>query len=1033
MTAKKSQPFNEDSRVKIPALVHLTRLGYEYIPLRDYNWDLDTNIFPSIFEDSMKRINPEIDDHEIKRMMQDIDLSLENEDLGRQFYDMLTETSGHDLIDFQQPENNAFHICTELPYVFGEEEFRPDITVLVNGMPLVFIEVKKPNNRDGVIAERVRMNRRFQNRKFRKFINITQMMIFSNNAEYNTDVIEPIEGAFYCASSYKKAVFSYFREEQQDELNQQLHSIDDKVENKILRDNGLISIKHTDEFKTNKHPQKSPTNRICTSLLTKERLLFILKYAIAYVEEENGLQKHLMRYPQIFATKAITAKLDKTDEEPRGIIWHTQGSGKTALAYYNVKHLTDYYQQKNIIPKFYFIVDRLDLLQQAKSEFIKRRLKVHVVNSRDEFVKDIKTTTAIHNTKGEPEITVVNIHKFSEDSNVVDQQDYNINIQRVYFLDEVHRSYNPEGSFLANLTQSDPNAVMIGLTGTPLIGGVKSRVLFGDYIHKYYYNMSIADGYTLRLIREEIKTSSSIKLNEVLKKLEVEKGEYKRKKMYAHENYVEPMLDLIIQNFEESRRQHTEADIGAMVICHSSDQAKMMFEIFQSKYMIVSSTVESLPIVAEEPGSYVTAKQESYKVNTAALILHDIGTKEDREAEVNTFKAGDTDILFVYNMLLTGFSAPRLKKLYIGRVIKSHNLLQALTRVNRPFNKFEYGYVVDFVDIRKEFDITNKAYYDELNNLLGDNFGEYNQIFKPEVEIIAEIKEVKELISQYNTTNKEIFSQQIRDIKNQTELSKIAKVLNNTKSLYNIIRFQGQYEFLEQLDFKLIPILAREVEGQLAKLRQAEALKKGNQQQNLLNMALADTMFMFQKIGEEELVLADKLKEFVTRANNGLNKSIDKKDPEFINLYDELARIMQKGNIENLSQEAITENLNELQSLIDRIQEYNRLENLLKDKYDNDHKYVRIHKRLRERGEPDCDEQVLTKALNDVKAAVEEQILQQEKILDQEGFFESFTLREVVQQFKNQHQVSLTGDIAKYINNIITEEYINEYKGIEAA
>ncbi|MFM6265046.1 MAG: hypothetical protein ACKPFA_00820, partial [Dolichospermum sp.] len=90
---------------------------------------------------------------------------------------------------------------------------------------------------------------------------------------------------------------------------------------------------------------------------------------------------------------------------------------------------------------------------------------------------------------------------------VIKTQDYDVNIQRVYFLDEVHRSYNPKGSFLANLIQSDPNAIKIGLTGTPLLGNdYNSKMLFGDYIHKYYYNASIADGYTLRLIREEIET-----------------------------------------------------------------------------------------------------------------------------------------------------------------------------------------------------------------------------------------------------------------------------------------------------------------------------------------------------------------------------------------------------------------------------------------------------------------------------------------------------------------------------------------------
>jgi type I restriction enzyme R subunit len=169
----------------------------------------------------------------------------------------------------------------------------------------------------------------------------------------------------------------------------------------------------------------TPTNRTLTSLLSKDRLAFILNYAIAYIEEEkNGskeIQKHIMRYPQLFATKAIEGKLD--DGVRKGIIWHTQGSGKTALAYYNVKFLTDYFQKKSIIPKFYFVVDRIDLAIQAATEFANRGLKVKMVNSKNDFVRDLQTVSAIHNPSGEPEISVVNIQKFSEESVVLSDEE----------------------------------------------------------------------------------------------------------------------------------------------------------------------------------------------------------------------------------------------------------------------------------------------------------------------------------------------------------------------------------------------------------------------------------------------------------------------------------------------------------------------------------------------------------------------------------------------------------------------------------
>ena len=187
---------------------------------------------------------------------------------------------------------------------------------------------------------------------------------------------------------------------------------------------------------------------------------------LPYVErtDKNGiktLQKHIMRYPQFFATLAIEKKLDAGVKH--GIIWHTQGSGKTAMAFHNVRYLRDYFQRQGKVAKFYFVVDRLDLLTQASEEFAARGLHVERVNSKEDFVQNIRTIGASDNS-GEDTITVVNIQKFSEES-VARKSDYDVEVQRIYFLDEAHRSYKPNGSFLANLMASDRDAVIIALTG----------------------------------------------------------------------------------------------------------------------------------------------------------------------------------------------------------------------------------------------------------------------------------------------------------------------------------------------------------------------------------------------------------------------------------------------------------------------------------------------------------------------------------------------------------------------------------------
>ncbi|MFB3302239.1 type I restriction endonuclease subunit R [Pseudomonas sp. AMR01] len=1023
--------FSEDSRVKIPCILHLVRLGYSYLSLKGASWDEQTNIFSELFCSSLARINPGVDADDIDRLLAEVKLLLDNEDLGKAFYDKLTERSGIRLIDFDNFDNNSFHVVTELPCKNGDDEFRPDITLLINGMPLAFIEVKKPHNREGVLAERNRIITRCRNPRFRRFINITQLMVFSNNMEYEDGSPQPIEGAFYGSPSYDMPIFNYFREEEALNLAELLVAQDDDVENTVLRDNNLNVIKHSPEFLSNKDPD-APTNRICTSLFSHQRLAFLLRFALVYVNEVDGLQKHVMRYPQLFATKAIEKKLNAGVR--KGIIWHTQGSGKTALAYYNTRFLTDYFQRQGIIPKFYFIVDRLDLLIQAQREFSGRGLIVHTVDSREAFARDIKATQVLHNHSGRPEITVVNIQKFQDDPDVVRTEDYDVNIQRVYFLDEVHRSYNPQGSFLANLSQSDRNAIKIGLTGTPLLGDdFNSRALFGDYIHKYYYNASIADGYTLRLIREEIATNYRMVLQEALAAVELQQGDIDRKLIYAHPKFVEPMLEYIVRDFEKSRGALSDASIGGMVICDSADQARQMFEIFnavhakQGQPSYNQQDSSQVLIAATQPGSYAARSLLENRAKRAALILHDVGSKEERKQWVEDFKAGKIDLLFVYNMLLTGFDAKRLKKLYLGRVIRSHNLLQALTRVNRTYKDFRYGYVVDFADIRKEFEATNKAYFDELQAELGDEFEHYSNLFKSAEEIAEEIEAIKDILFSFNIENAEEFSRQITQIQDRATVLALKKALGDARSLYNLIRLQADYALLQQLDFQKLNQLYRETCNHLDMLNLKESIESSTDTSNLLNVALEDVLFMFTKIREEELVLADKLKNTLRQTREALADNFDQQDPKFITLRQELERLFKKKKLNEVTQDEMTANIGALNAIHDQVKELNRQNNQLRAKYQGDAKYTRIHKRLQERGGLTQTERRLFEALSGVKQQADEQVLQNTQLVSNESYFEGMMMPLVIGEFQNHQKIKLTPDASRTINQLVVAEYINEF------
>ncbi|MDR2580113.1 MAG: DEAD/DEAH box helicase family protein [Fibromonadaceae bacterium] len=1035
--------FNENSRVKIPALIHLTRLGYQYLSLKNtdvkHSLDNETNIIKHVFKQKFLEINSKATEKDFEKEFQNIVLELGQGDLGKSFYNRLINkgNSTYKIIDWENFNKNSFHICTELTCKNGEDEFRPDITVFINGLPLAFIEVKKPNNPEGIKAERDRINERFKNEKFRKFINITQLLVFSNNMEYDDTVTHSglnnqLQGAFYATTAKNNDVkFNHFREELKSELIDGIKEIDDKIETEILKDNNLQTLKFSPEFLTNKNTD-SPTNRILSSLFTKNRLKMFLQFGIAYVDvvDDKGeptLEKHIMRYPQFFASKSICKFL--SDGKKKGVIWHTQGSGKTALAFYNVRYLTDYFSKKGIVPKFYFIVDRLDLLKQAKDEFTKRGLGINIVDSKEELQNDFKQNTA------NKDITVVNIQKFKEDTTAFDNSGYDINVQRIYFIDEAHRSYDPAGSSLANLYNSDKNSIKIALTGTPLIlykrheksdeeGDEENlsnkaelkitRNIFGDYIHKYYYNNSIKDGYTLKLLREEIETGYKEKVRKIIrdveKELRVKLGTLNKKDLYAHEKFAEPMLSYILDDFSNFRMRFGDKTIGAMVVCDSSEQARKMFELFNKSETEIS----------------------------AALILHNENDKETRENQVKAFKKGNIDILFVYSMLLTGFDAPRLKKLYLGRKIKTHNLLQTLTRVNRPYKEFRFGHVVDFADISAEFDITNRAYFEELNReydiqSTGENENDvFGSLFIKQEEIDGKMQNAELILSDFSTDNLEVFSKQIIDVTDKEKILNLKNALENIRDVYNIARLLGYTKILERLDFKRMLKMLVEVSDRLRLLNLQKAISDINSKE-LLNVAIENVVFSFTKIGEEELkMLANELQELAHKTRAELGHNWNQKDPEWVSLYEDFRNLLDKHKINenNFTKENAEFISRELLQIFNRIKELNRKNSVLQDKFSGDKKYARIFKHIEKSGEISKNIS-LYEIMKSAKISIDEKIFLNENMLGNEGYFTNLVSKDILESFEDsKYKKTFDASAIKNLANLTAGEYFAEYRSI---
>lgn len=1053
--------FNENTRVQVPAALHLCKLGYTYLDDNDIMvYDRKTNILPDVFLRSVKHINPNASGEEISTLFSKIVTILNNEDLGREFYALLSSNCGIKLIDFENPENNEWHVTTEFTCHNDEtdDEFRPDITCFINGMPLAFIEVKKPNNHEGILAERDRINVRMSKKCFRSFFNITQLMIFSNNQEYDNISRVPIQGAFYCCASLSKAFFNVFREEDKKFVSQYPYlPITDDIENKVLKHRNCIVIKNLNEYHTNKQVD-TPTNRILTSMLSKERILFLLRYGFAYVEKkvelEDGtmgtvLQKHVMRYQQLFASYAIRRTLGRGIKS--GIIWHTQGSGKTALVYYSVRSLTDYFAQQNVVAKFYFIVDRIDLMEQASDEFAARGLVVHNAKSRDELMADIASNSLTNNSAGKLEIMVVNIQKFKEDKKQVQLNDcYNTQMQRIFFIDEAHRGYNPKGSFLANLLEADKNAIKIALTGTPLLKEEReSWRVFGDYIHTYYYDKSIADGYTCKLMREPIETVYKEKIENILDKLagqtEVKKSDIDRNKIIEHESYLNALLDYIIADFRKFRLQQDDDTVGAMIVCKTNPQARKLFELWQQRFgfaqHIESKKEEKLLQTAADP---MIGYGHQLKPLKASLILHDEGDKLERKEYIEEFKKlMNVDVLIVNKMLLTGFDAPRLKKLYLGRSLDGHDLLQALTRVNRPYKDFQYGYVVDFVNIKENFDQTNNRYLRELNRttdsdgipLEGQHIAE-DILVTPE-EVAEKVKQVKSLLFNFSTDNMEEFRKQLDYIDSKETLYELRNSLADAKAVINQARALGDEETKEKL--ASLPTMAfstmmTEVTHRIERINLRNNTEHKADVSGIINVALSEMEFEFKRGVPEELrILVNDIRDRCERVQREFERNFDQKEEIYVLLSDEFREYFRKkGFIPKDTQDA-KESIDYMEEVMKKIREINQRNEILKKKYQKDERFVRIHKRIREVNttRPDrpiisAEEYEIAENLSKMKQDIDHRLFLNIHMLDNEDSFKQDVLAIIGQELRN---MKIRADLKdrKYINNLITAEYLQQY------
>lgn len=782
--------FNEDTRVKIPATIQFLRIGYDYQSLHGCDVDIDfkTKIFINRFKPALEKINGrDFSYDDIKEILMDINNVIKNNDLGKEFYNwVINPLDKVKLIDFDDIDNNDFAVVPELPFsiVEGSEEgsFRPDINILINGIPLGFLEVKKPNNDGGIQKEFNRMiNKRLKNPDYKKFFNMIQIVSFSNNMDYeDEDDAEDVKaGSFYTTPNGKNTSFSFFREDGEkynSEYNYKEIS-SDKIKD-VMKDCGYNPAEtDTPEFEENLKVT-TPCNSFVTSVFDKERILYFLHYGMMFISGTVP-EKHIMRYPQFFATRKIIERLECGGKG--GIIWHTQGSGKTGLAAFANRVIRDYYAKKDINTRFFFVVDRLDLLRQSSNEFKKRGLNVVNCGDKAAFTKELNKTLSTNiNSDAIGEICVVNIQKF-EGKMPEAKNDYNADMQRIFFIDEAHRSYSSTGEFFKNLMTCDLDAIYIALTGTPLLSKKeRSNLKFGDYIHKYFYDKSIADGYTLRIKKENIDT---VARKEIKKNLQIEDKQLEDKDVYESDAYVEALGNFIESDFMNFRLQNSDNTIGGMIVCRTNNQAKKVHEWFN-----INS-----------------------KLNTG-IVITDVD--DPKQAQINKNNQLDfretfsPDILIVNFMLTTGYDVKRLKKMYLLRGPHAQSLLQTISRVNRPYKSpngkvYKYGYIVDFVDIEQEYDKTIEAYIKELEadlNENGENEGSLNGLVIDKEDINKKYKGYLEKLDELiDTDNVEKFSRRLSNY-NKDALLKIRRLLNGIKECHTEFLISRALDYANQID-----------------------------------------------------------------------------------------------------------------------------------------------------------------------------------------------------------------------------------------
>lgn len=636
-------------------------------------------------------------------------------------------------IDWNEPYNNDFYVAEEVStWCYGKKEKkRPDIVIYVNGIALVVFEAKKSSVS---IGEGIRQNLTNQKKEYiQTFFNTIQLVFAGNESEglkYGT--IETIEKFYLIWKEDTKAT---------DKLSTKIKGIQGDKRNR-LRDSII-------------------------SLCQKERLIQFIHDFVIF----DGGRKKLARHNQYFANIAARERILNNDG---GIIWNTQGSGKSLLMVWLTKWVIENIDNSRVV----IITDREELDKQIKDLFLDVEEKVKKAKS----CSDLRTLL----NKDDDNIICSLIHKYGHNAgNQADIEQYRKELLNnldkdfkakgniVAFIDECHRTNS--GKLHEAVKMLMPNALLIGFTGTPLLkkDKVTSLETFGRYIHTYKFNEGVEDGVVLDLRYEardvDQNLTSETKVDQWFEsktagltnraKTQLKQSWTSINKLYSSKDRLERIAHDII--FDMNQKSRLKNDRGtAMLVANSVYEACRYWDIFTSngftKCAIVTSyepTTASVRTATSDPSK---KSEEEYKKDIYERMLggKNIGDFEDEVKAQFEDEPAKMKLLIVVNKLLTGYDAPSATYLYIDKSMRDHDLFQAICRVNRPDgDDKDYGYIVDYMDLFRNVqlavkDYTSEAFDDfdkeDVDGLIKNRYDEAKS------EMVGSLASLKDLLENVN-------------------------------------------------------------------------------------------------------------------------------------------------------------------------------------------------------------------------------------------------------------------------------------------